>query len=74
MHSLTLNTKATVRNAEQLVRPDQIKYSSIASVNYRRDHFRKVWQCDDSARKISNIITVLLFPFCNRIRKHTSLQ
>lgn len=74
MHSLTLNTGATVRNAEQLVRPDQIKYSSVASVNYKIDHFRKIWQCDDSASKISNISTVVSFSFCKRLKKNTTLQ
>lgn len=41
MHSITLNTGATVKNAAQPVRPDEIKYSSVASVNYKRCAIRK---------------------------------
>lgn len=44
MHTLTLNTGATVRNAARLVRPDEVKYSSTAFVHYKR------W-CDGSTSK-----------------------
>lgn len=65
--------QATVRNAAQLVRPDEFKYSSVASANYKRCRQKKIWQCDDSTSKISHISTGVFLPFCNRIQ-NTTLQ
>lgn len=72
MHSITLNTGATVKNAAQPVRPDEIKYSSVASVNYKRCAIRKkVWQCVKYTSKIPNISVAMFFLMCSLLQQST---
>lgn len=64
MHALTHNTgTATVRNAAQPVRPDEVKYSNIAFINYKEKTLEKFGSVMILQAKYIQLYPCLLSPF-----------